>query len=63
MLQEAHSLLLDELGDHVAEYRSNGIKALVGMANVSKPSVIEKYLLYYEYRDGLAQLRSGLHYP
>jgi len=61
MLQKAHSLLLDQLGDHVAEYRPNGIEALVGMTDVSKSRVIEEYLLYDEYCDGLTELRPGFH--
>lgn len=63
MLQETHSLLLDQLGDHVAEYRPNRVEALVGMTNISKPSIIEKYLLYDEYCNGLAQLRTSFHDP
>lgn len=61
MLQEAHGLLLDQLGNHVAEHRPNGIEALVGVTDVSEPSIIEQYLLYDEYCDSLAQLRPGLH--
>jgi hypothetical protein len=41
MLEQANSLLLHELVDHVAQYRSNGVETFVGLANVGKANVIE----------------------
>lgn len=56
MLQESNSLLLDQLSDHIAENGPNRVKSFVGMANVSKPGIIEKYLLHNKYSHRLAQL-------
>lgn len=61
MLEQAHSLLLDKLVDHVAEYRANSIEALVRLADVRKTNVIQEDLLYDEDRNGLAELGTRLH--
>jgi hypothetical protein len=63
MLKEPCSLLLHELGDHVAEDSADSIEALVGGANVVQSVVIEQDLLDDENCDSLAELRARLHNP
>ena len=61
MLQQPRRLALNELRDHIAQHRADGVEALVGLADIGKTGVIEKNLLYDEYGDGLAKLGAGLH--
>jgi hypothetical protein len=61
MLEQADRLLFHELVDHVAEYSTDSIKALVGLTDVGKPNVVEEDLLYDENCDGFAELRPSLH--
>jgi hypothetical protein len=41
MLEKPNGLLFDQLGDHVAENGAHRVKSFVGMANVSKASIIK----------------------
>ena len=54
VLQEAHRLLLDKLGDHVAEDGPDGVESLVRLANVRQARVVEQDLLHDEDGDRLA---------
>lgn len=56
MLEQAHSLLLHKLIDHVAKHSPHSIKALVCLANVRKPNVIQQDLLHDEDSHRLAEL-------
>ncbi len=61
MLEEPGSLLLDQLGDHIAQDGADGIEALVGGADVVQAVVVQQDLLDDKDGDGLAKLRAGLH--
>lgn len=61
VFEQSHSLLLHQLCDHIAQYRSDGIEALVSSANIVQTNVVQQYFLDNKYGDGLAQLRAGLH--
>jgi hypothetical protein len=63
VLEEADRLRLDELVDHVAEDGADGVEALVRVADVREPGLVEQDLLHDEDRDGLAQLAPRLHNP
>lgn len=63
MLEQAHGLLLHQLGDHVAKNGAHRIESLVCRTNVAQANVIEEDLLYDEDSNGLAKLRSSLHDP
>ncbi len=54
MLEQPSRLLLDELGDHVAQDGAHGVEALVGGADVVQTVVVEQDLLDDEDGDGLA---------
>ncbi len=61
MLQEPSRLLLDQLSDHIAQDRTDGVEPLVRRADVVKAVIVEQYLLHDEDGDGFAELRPGLH--
>ncbi len=61
MLEQPHSLLLNQLCDHIAQDRTYSVKPLICMTNVCKPYIIQQYLLHNEDRNGLAELRARLH--
>lgn len=61
VLEQTNSLLLHKLVDHIAEHSTDGIETFVCLADVCQTGVVEQDLLYDEYSDGLAKLRSGLH--
>lgn len=61
MLEKSGSLLLDELGNHIAQDGANGIESLVSSADVVQAVVVEQDLLDDEDGDCLAQLRAGFH--
>jgi hypothetical protein len=61
VLEQADSLLLDQLVDHVAKNGANSIETLIGLANVRKPNVVQQDLLYDEDGYSLTEFRSGLH--
>lgn len=61
MLQKAHRLLVDQLSNHVAQHRSDGIEALVSLANVLQAHVVKQDLLDDEDGNCLAELRTSLH--
>jgi len=48
MFEESDRLRLYELIDHVAKDGTDGEKALIGVADVCEPGLIEEDLLYYE---------------
>jgi hypothetical protein len=41
VLEQADSLLLHELVDHVAKYSADSVKAFVSLADVGKTDIIE----------------------
>ena len=61
MFEEADGLGLDELIDHVAEDGADGKEALVCVADVGEPGLVEEDLLHNEDRDGLGEFRAGFH--
>ena len=61
VLEEADRLVLDELGDHVAEHGADGEEALVRLADVGEADVVEQDLLHDEDGDRLAELGARLH--
>ena len=61
MLQEPHSLLVNELSDHITENGANSVESLVDLADVLQSHVVEQDLLDDEDSNGLAELRSSLH--
>lgn len=61
VLEQPHSLLLDQLRDHVAQDRPHSVESFVCMTDVCKPDIVQQYLLHDEYRYGLAKLRARLH--
>lgn len=63
MLEQACSLLLDELADHITEHSADGIEALVRSADVIKAIIVEEYLLDDEDGNRLGQFRACLHDP
>lgn len=62
MLEKSSSLGLDQLGNHIAQDRTDGVEALVSSANVVETIVIKQNLLHNEDGHGLAKLRARLHY-
>lgn len=56
MLEQANSLLFDQLVDHVAEDCSNSIEALIRLANICETDIIQEDFLYDENGNRLAQL-------
>lgn len=61
MLQQSDSLLIDELSDHVRQNRTDSVEPLVGLTYVLQAHVVQEDLLNNEYRDRLAEFRTGLH--
>lgn len=61
VLKESSGLGFNELSNHIAQHRADGIEALVGGADVVEPVVVEQNLLHDEDGDGLAKLRASLH--
>lgn len=53
MLQQANSLLLHELVNHVAEDSANGVETLIGLAYVRETNIVKQDLLYDEDGDRL----------
>lgn len=62
MLQQASSLRLNKLGDHIAQNGADCVEPLVCGADIVEAIVIQQYLLNNEDGNGLAELRSSLHY-
>lgn len=63
MLEQANSLLLHQLSDHIAQDGADSIESLIGMTDVSKTHVIQQDLLNDENGHSLAQLGTRLHDP
>lgn len=63
MFQEPCRLLLNQLVDHVAQNRPNGVEPFIGCAYVVEAIVVQKYFLDDEYGHRLAQFRASLHDP
>lgn len=61
VLEQADSLGLNELGDHVAEDGADGIKALVSLTDVGQAHFVKENLLDDEDGDRFAELRAVLH--
>lgn len=61
MLQQACSLLLDQLAHHIAENGADGIEPLIGGTYVVQAIIVKKDLLHNKDGNGLAKLGSGLH--
>ena len=61
MLEKSYGLLFDKLVHHIAQDGSNGIEALVGLADVCKTNVIQQDLLDNEDGNGFTELGTRLH--
>ena len=61
VLEKPDRLALDQLVDHVAKHSADRVEALVRLADVSQPHLVEQDLLDDEDGDRLAQLGPGLH--
>lgn len=61
MLQQAGSLLLDKLGDHVAKHSAHGVEPLVGGADIVKTTVVKEDFLDDEDGHCFTELRPSLH--
>lgn len=61
MLEQAHSLRLHKLIDHVAQDSANGEEALVGVTDVREPCLVKQNLLHDEDGDSFGELRACLH--
>jgi hypothetical protein len=61
MLEQANSLLLDELVDHVAENCADSVEALVSLADVCQTNIVKEDLLDDENGNGLGEFGSSLH--
>jgi hypothetical protein len=61
MLKKSHRLLVNQLSDHVAKNRANGVETLVSLTNVLQAHVVKQYLLDDEDGDSFAELRASLH--
>jgi hypothetical protein len=61
VLEESDRLGLDKLIDHVAEYGSDGEKALIGVTDIGEACLVEEDLLHDEDRDRLRKFRASLH--
>lgn len=61
MLQKPHSLLLNKLRDHVAQYGSHRIKSLIGSTDICKTNIVKENLLYNENCNCFAEFRPRLH--
>ena len=61
MLEQSHSLSLNELVHHVAEHSSNGVETFVCLANVRQSGLVEQDFLNNEDGDGLGELGARLH--
>lgn len=54
MFEQAHGLLIHELGHHIRQYRTNRVESFVGLANILQAHVVKEDLLDDEDGDGLA---------
>lgn len=61
VLEQSDRLLLDQLGDHIAEDSTHSIESLICRTNIRQADVIKKNLLHNENGNGLAKFRSSLH--
>jgi hypothetical protein len=61
MLEQANSLLLHKLIDHVTEDGANSVETLIGLANVCETDIVKENLLNDEDSDSLAKLGTSLH--
>lgn len=61
VLQKPHSLLLNKLRDHVAQYGSHRIKSLIGSTDICKTNIVKENLLYNENCNCFAEFRPRLH--
>ena len=62
MLQQPHSLLLDQMAYHVAEHRADSVEPFVRVTNVFQTPVVEQDLLHNEDGHGFAELAPGFHH-
>ena len=63
VLQQSDSLGLHQLVYHIAQHRPHGIEPLVRMADIRQTGFVQQDLLDDEDRNGLGELRAGLHDP
>ena len=61
VFQQPCRLLLNELRNHIAEYRANSVETLICSANVIQSMIIQEDLLDDKDGNGLAELRACLH--
>ena len=63
MLQQPHSLLLNQLAHHITQHHPHRIEPLIRRTDIRQPNIIQKDLLHNEDSDRLAELGARLHYP
>lgn len=63
VLQKTDSLLLHQLGDHIAQNSTDCVESFVCRADICQANVVKQDFLNYENGDRLAQLGPGLHDP
>jgi hypothetical protein len=56
VLQQPYGLLVNQLSNHVTQYGTDGVKALVGLADILQTHVVKQDLLDDEDSDRLAEL-------
>jgi len=61
MFEQADSLAIHKLVDHVAEHGADGVESFVGVTDVREARLVKKNLLHDEDSDGFGELRSGFH--
>lgn len=63
MLEQPHSLALNQSLNHVAEYCADSVEALIRLANVRQAEIVKEDLLHNEDGHCLGQFRASLHDP
>ena len=61
VLKQSRGLLLDELGNHIAQHSPDSVESFIGGADIVETVVVEQNLLDDEDGYSLAKLGSGLH--
>lgn len=61
MFEQANSLLLHQLGDHIAEDSAYSVEPFISRTNIAQTDVIKEDLLHNEDGNSFAQLWSSLH--
>ena len=63
VFQQPHSLSLHQLVHHIAQHRPDGVEPFIRVTYIRQTRLVQQYLLDDEDRNGLGELRTGLHDP